>query len=646
MATTILPTYNYTTSTCDAIPTSLPMANAYKYDQLNRIAQSNSFTNFDVANNKWMFGGAIANMYKTNYTYDANGNIKNLQRYNAAGVKFDDMTYRYDEQNGNLISNKLYHVNDAIASGIHTADIDDEGVFQNNNNITTANNYTYDAIGNLTKDVSEQIQNIEWTVSGKIKKIIRTGISTKADLEYVYDAMGNRIAKILKPDGSSLENGGTDNPTQWTYTYYVRDAPRNQFKFVLLHKFRIDRPAAFYAGGNIMANYQKSTASSITSFILIERSIYGSSRLGIDKTTIDLTASITPPIILNHNLGLKNYELSNHLGNVTTVISDRKIPRSTLGTTIDFYMPDIVSATDYYPFGMAMQERTSTVTLSGVEAYRFGFGGHEKINEFLGNENTVDMGDRWLDTRLCRTSKIDKIAIKYPFISPYTYALNNPNIFVDTDGKEVDLSNLTAEQLTKYNTVIELLSSSKLFNFYYQQLVESKSVYTVKATGEINGLKGGGYFDPRSNEVGVGEAFNGYVVAQELFHAYQKDGGFYETNKPKPYSTIETEGDIMDLYVMLECGFGFPNYGDWIKDIFNKALESIPSSIEVGSQEYQNMFQKAVDDRINYYKTQDVNAPNYTSPNTGEKPKAIGAVIQGAEKKAKVNVEDNKKIKK
>ncbi len=343
MATTILPTYNYTTSTSDAIPTSLAMANAYKYDQLNRIAQSNSFTNFDATSNNWTNSGAIANMYKTSYTYDANGNIKNLQRYNATGVKFDDMDYKYDVQGSNLISNKLYHVNDAIASGIHTADIDDQLGFTTTN-ITTANNYTYDEIGNLTKDVSEQIDKIKWTVSGKIKKIIRTGISTKADLEYVYDAMGNRIAKILKPDGSSLENGGTDNPTLWTYTYYVRDAQ-----------------------GNIMANYQKSTASSITSFKLIERSIYGSSRLGIDKTTIDLTANITPPILLNHNLGLKNYELSNHLGNVTTVISDRKIPRSTLGITIDFYMPDIVSASDYYPFGMTMQERTFS---AGGEAYR------------------------------------------------------------------------------------------------------------------------------------------------------------------------------------------------------------------------------------------------------------------------------------
>nr|MBK9652955.1 hypothetical protein [Bacteroidota bacterium] len=99
------------------------------------------------------------------------------------------------------------------------------------------------------------------------------------------------------------------------------------------------------------------------------------------QSNIEVTkASITLPTILNHNLGLKNYELSNHLGNVTTVISDRKIPRSVLGTNIDFYMPDIVSATDYYPFGMTMQERTFS---AGGAGYRFGMNTQEKDNEIF-----------------------------------------------------------------------------------------------------------------------------------------------------------------------------------------------------------------------------------------------------------------------
>lgn len=66
-------------------------------------------------------------------------------------------------------------------------------------------------------------------------------------------------------------------------------------------------------------------------------------------------------------------------------------------------------------------------------------------------------------------------------------------------------------------------------------------------------------------------------------------------------------------------------------NILNQAFISIPSSIEVGSKDYQEMFQKAVNDRIEYYKSQALNAPTYTSPNTGEKPKAIEAVIKSSE---------------
>jgi len=69
--------------------------------------------------------------------------------------------------------------------------------------------------------------------------------------------------------------------------------------------------------------------------------------------------------------------------------------------------------------------------------YRYGFGGHEKDDEIKGSGNSVNMGDRWLDVRLGRTSKPDRNAQKYPFISPYSYALNNPINVIDPDGKDV-----------------------------------------------------------------------------------------------------------------------------------------------------------------------------------------------------------------
>ena len=58
------------------------------------------------------------------------------------------------------------------------------------------------------------------------------------------------------------------------------------------------------------------------------------------------------------------------------------------------------------------------------------------------------------------------------------------------------------------------------------------------------------------------------------------------------------------------------------------AMEGVPSINKVTSTGYQGMFQTAVDNRIEYYKKSGLNAPTYTSPNTGVKPKAFEALIR------------------
>lgn len=94
----------------------------------------------------------------------------------------------------------MYLVDDGITSRNYADDIDDQGAFNNNSTtINTANNYGYDELGNLNRDDAEQIANIEWTVQGKIKKITRTGGSTKPMLEFGYDATGQRLWKKVTP---------------------------------------------------------------------------------------------------------------------------------------------------------------------------------------------------------------------------------------------------------------------------------------------------------------------------------------------------------------------------------------------------------------------------------------------------------------
>ncbi|MDI3322743.1 hypothetical protein [Pinibacter soli] len=255
-------------------------------------------------------------MYGEKITYDANGNIKSYDRDgNKAGsdLAMDRLTYNYIDG-----TNKLDHINDAVADDTYTADIDSQA----------AGNYTYDAIGNMTKDTKGGVDRIEWTVYGKVKRVTK---SNNITVDYTYDAAGNRISKTLS--GSGMTN---DPETTW----YVRDAQ-----------------------GNMLTTYTIKQ----NSIVAADQSIYGSSRLGVINrnlilnSSLEIASSTLPGIgsVYADEMirGKRQYELTNHLGNVLATLSDKKKSHTTNGTTIDYYEPIVLTAQDYYVFGMTMPGR-------------------------------------------------------------------------------------------------------------------------------------------------------------------------------------------------------------------------------------------------------------------------------------------------
>ena len=69
----------------------------------------------------------------------------------------------------------------------------------------------------------------------------------------------------------------------------------------------------------------------------------------------------------------KRYQLCSNLGNVLEVVTDRKLAVE-LGSsgTVDYFTSDVVSYSDYYPYGMLMDGRHGQVASSD---YRYGFQG-------------------------------------------------------------------------------------------------------------------------------------------------------------------------------------------------------------------------------------------------------------------------------
>ncbi len=69
--------------------------------------------------------------------------------------------------------------------------------------------------------------------------------------------------------------------------------------------------------------------------------------------------------------------------------------------------------------------------------YRYGFNGKERDNEGLGGGgSTYDYGFRIYNAQIGRFLSIDPLGPKFPMLTPYQYASNNPIMSIDLDGLE------------------------------------------------------------------------------------------------------------------------------------------------------------------------------------------------------------------
>lgn len=135
------------------------------------------------------------------------------------------------------------------------------------------------------------------------------------------------------------------------------------------------------------------------------------------------------------------YEITDHLGNVTLVVSDLKLGQD-VGSDgdADYYYPEeLVAREELRVLGAERAiERWAMVGGEWVgESYRYGFNGMEKDDEMKGEGMSYDFGARVYDPRVGRWWSRDSKEYYHPGWSPYTFVICNPLSFVDIDGREV-----------------------------------------------------------------------------------------------------------------------------------------------------------------------------------------------------------------
>ena len=373
----------------------------YRYDQLNRLTFLESSKKTNLTFNFWA-GLSLQQQFLERISYDDNGNILSYRRHGHKGnYLMDQMSYYYESN-----TNRLNYIWDPVPVNRYGTDPGDIPDIDGQN----ANNYLYDATGNLVRDVKENIASIKWSVYGKILEITRwpTTDAPIQKIRFSYDAQGNRIGKVVELN-SGLKS----------YIWYVRDAQ-----------------------GNTLATYESSGSSSNLSDLdlsLTERYLYGSNRLGMYNESMDVDSGpvdMADSMAVKYHRGYRHYELSNHLGNVLATITDKKkgVDENSNGI-VDYYDADVSSAQDYYPFGMVMPGRNWSSS-----TYRYGFNGKENDNEVKGTGNQQDYGMRIYDPRLGRFLSVDPLTNRFPFFTPYQFSGNTPIWATDLDGGEPNIA--------------------------------------------------------------------------------------------------------------------------------------------------------------------------------------------------------------
>ena len=225
----------------------------FTYDGLDRMLNATYGETAGISTN--------ANRFSENVTgYDKNGNIKGLQRYgqlsSTAYGMIDNLTLT-------LNGNQLNRVDDAVTASAYN------GGFEFKNGANAADEYSYDANGNLTKDLNKGISGITYNFLNLPNVVTFSDGST---ITYTYGADGTKLRTVHKIGSTTTttdycgnvvyENGvqklllteeGYVTLSDSKYHYYLKDHQGNN-RVVISQSGTVEETNHYYPFGGAFAS--------------------------------------------------------------------------------------------------------------------------------------------------------------------------------------------------------------------------------------------------------------------------------------------------------------------------------------------------------------------------------------------------------
>lgn len=382
----------------------------YTYNVRGWLRQINDPNN--LGDDVFGFGINYNNPQFPNANYAAplyNGNISHTYWKTSSNSNLEQYGYKYDALNrmkdatfaeNSSVNNKFNESIEDYDRNGNILNLHRKGLFPNLNFAYTMDLLQYTYQGNKLMGVKDSYSN---STSNSMGGFVDGNISGS---DYYYDSNGNMRKDLNKgihniaynhlnlPTYVSVNDGGSNVGS----IFYIYDA-----NGVKLEK-KVDRSSGSvttqYAGNYVYEENNLQFFNHTEGYVKIDNEVFN-----------------------------YVYQIKDHLGNIRVSYTDNNDSGSIDSGT------EIVEESNYYPFGLKHKRHTSIFNSGAGNplAQKFGFGGKELSKE-LGLE-WYDFGARNYNASLGRWMNLDPMAEIMENHSPFNYGFNNPNYYIDYDGR-------------------------------------------------------------------------------------------------------------------------------------------------------------------------------------------------------------------